>query len=121
MTKSKLATLGGEVRKRRQNNTLRDTAKGIGISPATLLRVEAGRVPDVETFGKICKWLGTDPGVYLGFTSESDNAAVEASLLTISAHFKADATPNLETANALAHMIMVAVRRQSPTLTDGDA
>src|SRR4051812_34704947 len=66
-----LATLGARVKKRRGDKTLRETAKEIGISPATLMRVEAGRIPDVETFGKICRWLGDDPGSYLGFSAAS--------------------------------------------------
>jgi len=40
--------------------------KEIGIGPATLMRVESGRIPDVETFGKICKWLKKDPAEFLG-------------------------------------------------------
>jgi transcriptional regulator with XRE-family HTH domain len=124
MPKPKLANLGSEVRKHRGNRTLRDSAKDIGISPATLLRVEAGRVPDVETFGKICNWLGVEASAYLGYPSGSRTlTAAEPSpeVLTVSAHLRADATLNLPTAEALATMIMLAVSRQKPTETDGDA
>lgn len=36
---------------------LREFGEQIGISAATLSRIERGNVPDVETFFKICKWL----------------------------------------------------------------
>lgn len=115
-----LATLGAEVRKQRGNNTLRDVAKRIGISPATLMRVESGRVPDVETFGKLCRWLEIDPGAYLGFTPTKETQAKSDGLTTVSAHLKADAAPSPDTAHALAKMIMFAVQRQKSSLTNGD-
>ena len=115
-----LANFGSTVKKRRGNNTLRETAKEIGISPATLMRVEAGRIPDVETFGKICRWLKVDPGAYLGIPSTSGVSTKANDLITVSAHMKADVAPNSDTAEALARMILLAVRRQGSTLTDGD-
>jgi transcriptional regulator with XRE-family HTH domain len=39
-------------------------AKQIGISKATLSRIEKGNMPDVLTLGKLCKWLKTDPQKY---------------------------------------------------------
>lgn len=117
-----LATLGNQVKKHRGNKTLRDAAKEIGIGPATLMRVEAGRVPDLDTFGKMCKWLKVDPGAYLGFSPPAAaTPAAATGVMTISAHLRADAAPNLGTAQALAKMIMLAVARQKPTTTNGDA
>ncbi len=113
-----LATLGAEVKKKRGNKTLRVAAKEIKISAATLMRVEAGRTPDVGTFGKICHWLGVDPGSYLGFPTSSPQTG--PTILTVSAHLKADSTPKLPTVQALAVMIMKAVGRQKPTVTNGD-
>jgi transcriptional regulator with XRE-family HTH domain len=115
-----LATLGGQVKKYRGNKTLRVAAKEIDISAATLMRVEAGRVPDVETFGKICKWMNVDPGAYLGFSQAEAPQSQENGLISMSAHFKVDAAPKPETVLALAKMILVAVGRQKSTLTNGD-
>jgi len=116
-----LATLGNQVKKQRGNKTLRDAAKEIGIGAATLMRVEAGRVPDLDTFGKICKWLNVDPGSYLGFPTKVAQLADSSGLMTISAHLRADATPNPSTAQALAKMIMLAVARQKSSITNGEA
>lgn len=123
MAQAKLGSLGNDVRKHRENKTLRDAARTIGISPATLMRVEAGRVPDVETYGKLCNWLGVDPGSYLGIKPTPTGATSSAPThVVVSAHFKADRLPDPETVKALANMIMFAVnsQRQKSTLTDAD-
>ena len=115
MVKRTLGSLGTMVRKKRGEAKLRETAKAIGIGPATLLRVESGRTPDVLTFGKICRWLGEDPGSFLGFEDEKKADTKENPLLLVSAHFKADKTQQQKTANALAQMILFAVKSQHAT------
>jgi transcriptional regulator with XRE-family HTH domain len=123
VAQARLGSLGNDVRKHRENKTLRDAARTIGISPATLMRVEAGRVPDVETYGKLCNWLGVDPGSYLGIKPTPTSATTSAPThVVVSAHFKADRLPDPETVKALANMIMFAVnsQRQKSTLTDAD-
>src|SRR5262245_22956077 len=54
MPKLALSALGVLVRKKRGARKLREVAKEIGITAPTLMRIEAGRVPDVSTFGKVC-------------------------------------------------------------------
>lgn len=110
-----LESLGALVRERRGAKKLRETAAEIGIGAATLLRVEGGRIPDVATFGKICHWLGIDPGVFLGIRESSKNKAVSQHLdhrLLVSAHLKVDQTPQPETIRALAEMILLAANAQ---------
>jgi hypothetical protein len=92
------------------------------------MRVEAGRVPDVETYAKLCDWLGVDAGSYLGIKPTPTNAATTAdgpgpTHVVVSAHLKADRLPDPETVKALANMIMFAAKsqRQKSTLTDADA
>jgi len=46
------------------NIGLRDAAKLIGISPATLSRIENEKLCDVETFAKCYTWLQMNPGKY---------------------------------------------------------
>lgn len=118
MTRQALANLGGLVRKHRDNKTLRQAAEEIGVGHATLIRVESGRVPDVETFGKICRWLGKDPGDFLGFPAATEGAA-PSELIEIAAHLRAERDPQPATVNALARMILAATQRQRQT-TDPD-
>lgn len=46
------------------NISLFEASKQIGVSKATLSRIENGKVPDVETFGRILIWLNEDAKQY---------------------------------------------------------
>lgn len=46
--------------KARRKRSLRDDCKAIGISQATLSRIENGNIPDLETFKKIRDWIDMD-------------------------------------------------------------
>ena len=54
--------LGSLLQQKRGSMGIRAAAGEIGISPATLSRIEHGSLPDLETLGKVCRWLGVDPG-----------------------------------------------------------
>lgn len=103
-----LGSLGALVRERRGANKLRETAAEIGISAATLLRVESGRIPDVVTFGKLCQWLGLDPSSFLGIEEKGKDSSHGAGVINMSAHFKADRSAKPETIQALAQMLLFA-------------
>jgi len=106
--KPSLANFGRDVHNHRGNKTLRVAAKEADVSPATLMRVESGRVPDVATFGKLCKWMGKDPNTYLGF----GDGAAGGRIQTISAHLKMNQLPQDATVQAIARMIYHAADRQ---------
>lgn len=112
MAKIDLQTLGKQAREKRGEAGIRKTAKVIGISAATLSRVERGYLPDLETFGKFCKWLGVDPGEVLGVKE------VVAVTPKVAVHFKKDRTLAPESARALADMILHAKR--ALVATQGD-
>ncbi len=116
MAQKTLATLGVLVRERRGVNKLRETAKEIDIGVATLMRVENGRIPDLETFGKICKWLGEEPGSFLGFAPREKKDTHQAHFA--SAHFKVDREPDPETLKVLAKMIRLVALRQKGSLEE---
>ena len=120
MPRQPLESLGALVREKRGKKKLRETAREIDIGPATLMRVEAGRIPDVETFGKICVWLKTDPGNFLGFADgATSSASRDLASSSISAHFRADQTPEPATVSALAKMVLYTLKAQ-PRLPDSD-
>lgn len=90
------------IQEHRAGKGIREAAKEVGVSSATLSRVENGKVPDLETFGKICQWLGDDPSIYLGLKPrviETPRAQV---------HFKKGAAIEKDSAKALSEMIMLA-------------
>lgn len=46
-----------QMLKEKKRIGLRDFAKEIDISAATLSRIENGKMPDLETYFRICFWL----------------------------------------------------------------
>jgi transcriptional regulator with XRE-family HTH domain len=116
MQRKPLASLGAIVRGRRADRKLRETAREIGIGPATLMRVEAGRIPDVGTFGKLCSWLEMDPTEFMGIgrdnLAERKARPHDQNMIELSAHFRADKTPEVDTVKALAQMVFLALTNQ---------
>lgn len=53
-----LNKLSVAVRARRGRLTLRQAAAEAGVNHATIRNLESGRAPDVETFARICRWVG---------------------------------------------------------------
>ena len=104
MSPPSITSLGPLVSKKRGSLGIRAAAAKIGISPATLSRVENGQLPDLENFGKICRWLKVDPAEILGISTADDSPPVA------SVHFRKRQTLKLETAQALAEMILAAQR-----------
>ncbi len=104
MSKPSLNTLGQLIANKRGRHGIRATAEKVGISPATLSRVENGHLPDLKNFQKICRWLKVDPSTVLGFDAHSSSRPVAA------VHFRKKQTMQLETAHALAEMILAAQR-----------
>lgn len=102
MSKISMDELARLVIKKRAGMGIREAAKLVGISAATLSRVENGNVTDLETFRKICTWLEVDPGSFLGFSPVKSNGP------EIRVHFKKDKALKPETAKALADMIVAA-------------
>jgi len=104
MTAPTLKNLGTFVAEKRGKLGIRVTAAKIGLSAATLSRVENGHLPDLENFQKICRWLKVDPSSILGFDTEATDRPVAA------VHFRKKQTMKLETATALADLILAAQR-----------
>ena len=96
--------LGRLIAQKRGETGIRAAAKEIGVSPATLSRVERGFVPDLATFSKICKWLNINPGEVLGVTSRS------VRIPKVAVHFRKQAALAPATAQALAQMVLAAHR-----------
>lgn len=119
MARLSLSNLGAMVKKRRGAKKLREAGAEIGISAPTLLRVESGRLPDLDTFGKLCQWLQVDPGDFLGRPTQQETPA--SGETTISAHFKAEKLPEPETLNALARMLLLIVKSETSRQVEHDA
>jgi transcriptional regulator with XRE-family HTH domain len=102
--KQNIEIFGRKVENARGARGIREVAGEVGVSPATLSRVERGFMPDLETFGRICRWLKVDPAEILNVKD------VVASRPAIAVHFRKDQTLHPTTAQALAQMILAAQR-----------
>lgn len=105
MARVTLRNLGTIVRERRGARGLREVASEIGTSAPTLSRIESGKMPDLQTFGKLCRWLGLDPATLLDVTPQPAEA-VPAHVAV--AHLKARREIDPKTASALANAILKA-------------
>jgi len=107
-----ISRLGPLVQKGRGERGLRETAAEIGISPATLSRVERGRLPDIETFSKLCAWLKVDPAEILGVqrtgAPRKKPATDTPTALAPAVHFRAKGALSPDAANDLAQLILAA-------------
>lgn len=103
MARVTLQNLGAIVREKRGARGLREVAAEVETSAATLSRIESGKMPDLHTFGKICRWLDVDPGSLLGVPLH--RPAADAPKMA-AAHLKADREVAPATASALAKAII---------------
>jgi transcriptional regulator with XRE-family HTH domain len=70
------------VKTKRGKQGLRETAAEIGdISAATLSRIEQGKLPDVETFILLCKWLNVPTDTFITGDKTRISKASEKDLL----------------------------------------
>jgi transcriptional regulator with XRE-family HTH domain len=116
-----LLRLGALLRDRRGGRGIREVSKDIGISPATLTRIEAGRLPDLLTFRKISEWLKINPAELLGISVEDadhNGAYVEMQPQT-AVHLKADQALPSGAAEDLAKLIMYAHQELARRIREG--
>ena len=111
MVKLTLQNLGSIVREKRGTRGLREVAADVGTSAPTLSRIESGKMPDLQTFGKLCRWLGADPASLLGVSHQLSGPPATGIAV---AHLKAKKEIDPATATALAHAII----RAQQMLTD---
>jgi transcriptional regulator with XRE-family HTH domain len=110
--------LAALVKAKRGKRGLREAAKEIGgISASTLSRIEQGKMPDLDTFMRLCDWLKISPAGFFKADEEKGDAEQGAELLlppdmstpeVIEVHLRADKELNPETAEALANMVKAA-------------
>lgn len=107
--------LAALLKAKRGRRGLREVATEIGdVSASTLSRVELGKVPDLDTFARICQWLSVQPDQFFPALAQQDaesgTMAVHGMSTPeiITAHLRADRELAPETADALATMIRLA-------------
>ncbi|MGO8731862.1 MAG: helix-turn-helix domain-containing protein [Terriglobia bacterium] len=97
------------LEKARGERGIREFARIIGISPATLSRVEGGKLPDLETFEKLCAALKIDPKEILEVGAAAETEPSTGTTAAPAAHFRSDAQYSQEAAQDLAALILAAM------------
>ena len=110
-----IGRLASLLKAKRGKRKLREVATEIGeISASTLSRIEAGKIPDLDSLVRICKWIGIKVDDLLQKSqSEGVSTKLHKKLKTpeiVEAHLRADRTLSQETTDALAEMIRLAYR-----------
>ena len=106
MVSVRLEQIGALVREQRRARGVRQVADEIGISPATLSRVENGKQPDISTFEKLCRWLQMSPEEFLDVGSPEPPSPTMSSPITATAHLRAKRQISPQLAQALGEMIV---------------
>jgi len=110
----KLAAL---IKAKRGKKGLRATASEVGeISASTLSRIEQGKMPDIDTFMRLCDWLEVTPEQFFETDGEILQSDTQWPVLSptmstteaIEVHLRADRELDPETADALANMVKAA-------------
>ncbi len=103
--------LSALIKAKKGNRGLRTIANEIGgVSASTLSRIEQGKLPDLDTFMLICKWLKVSPENFMSTESKellSSNKNPTTPEI-IMAHLRTDRTLDPETVDALSKMIQLA-------------
>src|SRR5437016_14106668 len=101
--------LSALVRAKRGDRGLRSVAQEIGdVSASTLSRIEQGKVPDLDTFLRLCRWLGVSADEFMQSPAVTAPEAEVGRMDVIAAHLRADRTLDRATARALERMIHLA-------------
>ncbi|RIH63441.1 XRE family transcriptional regulator [Mariniphaga sediminis] len=101
----KIDLLSRMIKEKRGSTGLRTSAQEIGgISAPTLSRIEKGNVPDVDTFIKICKWLGVSTDTFIN--SEHSNSRQK-----LIGHLRADRELEPDTIEMLVKLIDMAYKK----------
>ncbi len=100
--------LASMLKNKRGEKGLRAIAIEIGdVSAATISRIEQGKIPDVDTFIKICKWLEVTTDNFIIGSKKSKPISNKEQVL---AHLRADKELKKDTVNMLIQMIDMAYK-----------
>ena len=103
--------LAAMIRAKRAGRGLRLIAGEIGdVSASTLSRVEQGNIPDLETFMRLCQWLGVSADVFRPKQKSMKLVEAPPNSEVIEAHLRADRTLPPEAIDALSKMIRFAYK-----------
>jgi transcriptional regulator with XRE-family HTH domain len=98
------------LKNKRVDKGLRAVANEIGgVSAATLSRIEQGKIPDVDTFIRICKWLNVTTDTFIIGSPEKKSISTKDLVV---AHLRAERELSKDTVTMLIKMIDLAYSKK---------
>ena len=98
--------LAGMLKSKRSDRGLRAIANEIGgVSFTTLSRIEQGRIPDIDTFIKICKWMEVSTENFILNSSPTEEISSKDRIV---AHLRAEKELSKDHINMILNMIDLA-------------
>ena len=99
----------GMLKNKRAGKGLRAVAEEIGgVSYATLSRVEQGKIPDVITFIRICKWMDVPSDTFIEGEKKRRKEKPQSIKENVNSHLRADRELSKDTLNTLLKVIEMA-------------
>lgn len=87
--------------------TWRKVALEAGVSQSTLTRMSQGKRPDVDTFGRLCRWAGLDADKFFE-ASQGQTAGEAEPLAMVSTYLRSDPNLSSEAATMLEQVVKAA-------------
>lgn len=104
--------LSAMVKAKRANRPLRAVADEIGgVTASTLSRIERGNAPDLESFMRLCQWLGVSADDFRSEVPETVEPMTMPDV--IEANLRADKILPTDAVDALSQMIRFAYKAAS--------
>ena len=101
--------LSSMIKTKRGEKGLRAVAEEIeGVSASTLSRIEQGKVPDVDTFMKLCNWLNVPADTFSMTKADTGKMGKQG----IIAHLKAEKELDPEQVDIIVKMINLAYNKK---------
>ncbi|GCE49826.1 helix-turn-helix protein [Thermosporothrix hazakensis] len=98
------------IKAKRGTRGLREAAQEIGgVSSSTLSRIENGKIPDMETFLRICSWLQVSSEEFIKEIDEQQESEISTPE-RIEGYLRADRELTPEMADALAKLMKSAYK-----------
>jgi transcriptional regulator with XRE-family HTH domain len=95
------------ARRRELGLNLREAAAEVGVSAATLSRVERGAMPERDSLSKLVEWLGMSETA----TSQEPHAPGAATMEAIELHLRADKELSDADAETIAQLVRLTYER----------
>ena len=99
-----------DTKRRSQDSSWREVARGLEVSPSTFSRMAQGRRPDVDTFATLVRWLNVDADSFMT-GGENHDAEEPSPMVMVSTYLRSAKNITDADAKALEDIFEAAYKR----------